>query len=44
MRESKLAEAMTVVVEQLVSAREGTSALDRAIEVTRDTDEEHYGG
>ena len=34
MRGSKLVEAMAVVVDRLVSAREGTSALDRAIEAT----------
>ena len=32
MRGSELAEAMAVAVDQLVSAREGTGALDRAIE------------
>ena len=34
MRGSKLAEAMVVAVDRLVSAREGASALDRAIEAT----------
>ena len=32
MRGSELAEAMAVAVDRLVSAREGTGALDRAIE------------
>ena len=36
MRGSKLAEAMAVAVDRLVSAREGVSALDRAIEATID--------
>ena len=34
MRGSELAEAMAVAVDHLVSAREGASALDRAIEAT----------
>ena len=34
MRGSELAEAMAVAVDRLVSAREGASALDRAIEAT----------
>ena len=36
MRGSELAEAMAVAVDRLVSAREGASALDRAIEATVD--------
>ena len=36
MRGSELAEAMAVVVDRLVSAREGVNALDRAIEATVD--------
>ena len=36
MRGSELAEAMVVAVDRLVSAREGASALDRAIEATVD--------
>ena len=32
MRGSELAEAMVVAVDRLVNAREGTGALDRAIE------------
>ena len=32
MRGSELAEAIAVAVDRLVSAREGTGALDRAIE------------
>ena len=36
MRGSELTEAMAVIVDRLVSAREGTSALDRAIEATVD--------
>ena len=32
MRESDLVEAMALVVDRIVSAREGTNALDRAIE------------
>ena len=36
MRGSELAEAMAVAVDHLVSAREGASALDRAIEATVD--------
>ena len=34
MRGSELAKAMAVAVDRLVSAREGASALDRAIEAT----------
>ena len=34
MRGSELAEAMAVTVDRVVSAREGASALDRAIEAT----------
>ena len=37
MRGSKLAEAMVEAVDWLVSAREGTGALDRAIETVVDT-------
>ena len=36
MRGSELAEAMAVAVHRLVSPREGTSALDRAIEARVD--------
>ena len=36
MRGKELAEAMVVAVDRLVRAREGTSALDRAIEATVD--------
>ena len=36
MRGSELAEGMTVIVDRLVNAREGTSALDRAIKAIID--------